>query len=147
MLFSRNSPKPIRISPLSHTETTLSRTSFHSSKDDTRLNSPSSRIIIGPSISVHGVTAQAFPGRSIFICVPTDRNPPAASIETGFNPAAANPVALLLPYLSLNPPGSPGSPKIGLPAITSSMYLEISGICLLLKPSDLISSFLPLLAN
>ena len=73
-------------------------------------------------MSTHGVTAQAFPGPSIFIWVPTERNPPNASIVIGFRPAAASPVALLLPYLSLKPPGSRGSPKTGLPAITSSMY-------------------------
>ena len=147
LLFSRNSPKPMRISPLSQTETTLSLMAPHSFTVSTLRNSPSSRITIGPSISVQGVTAQAFPGLSIFICVPTERKPPAASIDTGFRPAAANPVALLLPYLSLNPPGSHGSPNIGRPAMTSSIYLEISGICLLWKLLDLDGSSLPFLAN
>ena len=67
LLFSRNSPNPIRISPLSQIETTLSLIIAQSSMVSTLLNSPSSRITIGPSISVHGVTAQALPGRSIFI--------------------------------------------------------------------------------
>ena len=121
MLFSRNSPKPTSISPESHKLTTLSLTLFHSSSESIRWNPPSSSNTIGPSISTVGVTAAAFPGRSTFIWVPTARNPCKACIETGLTPAAASPEALLRPYLSLNAPGWPGSPKTGRPAITSFM--------------------------
>ena len=100
---------------------------------------------MGPSISTHGVTAQALPGRSVFIWVPTERNPPSACIDTGFTPAAASPEARLLPYLSLNPPGSQGSPKTGRPAMTSSMYRLTLVISRLLMP--LASSVLPLPTN
>ena len=121
LLFSKNSPNPIRISPLSHMEITSFLIASHSSNEEIIRYSPSANRTVGPSMSMQGVTAQAFPGLSIFICVPTEMKPPAASIEIGFIPAAARPVARLRPYLSLKPPGSPGSPKIGLPAITSSM--------------------------
>ena len=108
---------------------------------------PSSSSTVGPSMSMHGVTAQALPGLSTFIWVPTDRNPPRASIETGFTPAAASPEARLLPYRSLNPPGSPGSPKTGLPAIMSSMKRLTLGISLLLTPSSLSAPALSLPTN
>ncbi len=121
LLFSKNSPNPIRISPLSQIETTSFRMESHSPNEEIIRYSPSDNSTVGPSMSMQGVTAQALPGLSIFICVPTEMKPPAASIEIGFIPAAARPVARLRPYLSLKPPGSPGSPKIGLPAMTSSM--------------------------
>ena len=53
-----------------------------------------------------------------------------ACMLAGFKPAAARPVVLLLPYLSLNPPGFEGSPKTGLPAIMSPMYRESGLTCL-----------------
>ena len=67
LLFSRNSPKPTRNSPLSHSETTRSLTSRHSVAVSMRLKVPSSSRTDGPSISTEGVTAAAFPGLSVFI--------------------------------------------------------------------------------
>ena len=96
---------------------------------------------MGPSISTAGVTAAAFPGRSTFIWVPTARNPCIASIETGLIPAAANPEALLRPYLIRKAPGWLGSPKTGRPAITSSMNRESVLITLRLKEFSCSSVF------
>ena len=96
---------------------------------------------------MHGVAAQALPGLSVFSCVPTEINPPCASIETGLKPAAARPVARLLPYLSLNPPGSPGSPNTGRPAMTSSMYRSTFEITLRLTFSSPSEALLPFPAN
>ena len=130
LLFSRNSPKPDKISPESHIVITLSEQDLHSSTVDIRRYEPSLSNTVGPSKSMHGVAAQALPGRSVFICVPTEMNPPWASIDTGFTPAAARPVARLLPYLRRNAPGSPGPPNTGRPAITSCMNLSFFGITL-----------------
>ena len=99
---------------------------------------------MGPSTDDVGVTAHAFPGLSIFIWVPTERKPPRACILTGLRPAAARPVVRLLPYLRRNPPGSQGSPNTGLPAIMSSMYVELGLIALCFRLAVASVSFLPL---
>ena len=49
-------------------------------------NLPSFRSTIGPSASSQGVTAHAFPGRSIFICVPTVRKSSTTTIVAGAMP-------------------------------------------------------------
>ena len=72
--------------------------------------------------------AQAFPGRSIFIWVPIVIKSSIASIQAGLTEAAASPEGLDLPYLNLNPPGSCGAPKTGLPAIISFMNLVMGSI-------------------
>ena len=70
-----------------------------------------------------------------------------AAIPAAFIEPAANPDALLRPYLNLNPPLASGSPKTGLPAIISFINLLIGLTCLLLKESELSASLFFFSAN
>ena len=88
----------------------------------------------GPSAISQGVIAQALPGLSIFICVPTAMKSSMADIEAALQEPAASPDGRALPYLRRNPPGSRGAPKTGLPAMMSFMNLEITGTLRDLKP-------------
>ena len=108
-------------SPLSQIESTSSCILCHISADWMRPYRPLFSNTVGPSKSSQGTTAQALPGRSIFIWVPTARKSPIACIEAGWTPAAASPDVRGRPYRRRNPPGVLGSPKTGRPAIISRM--------------------------
>ena len=102
----------------------------------------------GPSLSSHGVMAQALPGRSIFICVPTVMKSSMAAMHAGLALAAAKPEGRARPYLKRKPPASRGAPKTGLPAMMSFMNLEMGATCRDVNPFVPPSSFsLPLAAN
>ena len=71
LLFSRNSPNPSNISPESQIEYTLFFTCSHLETVLIVSKFPLFSNMVGPSMSIQGVTAHALPGLSIFICVPT----------------------------------------------------------------------------
>jgi len=82
---------------------------------------PSLVLIIGPSIVSHAVIEAAFPGLSIFSCVPVAMKSSSKCMVAGFIEAAENPDTRDLPYLSLNPPNAIGCVITGLPATRSDM--------------------------
>ena len=93
--------------------------------------------------------AHAFPGRSIFICVPMVMKSSIASMEAVLVEAAARPEGRARPYRSRKPPASSGAPKTGRPAMISLMNLVMVGTFLDLKtgPIPSFSFSLPREAN
>ena len=79
------------ISPLSQIERISGRIFRSFSLSSIRKNCPDDRTTHGPSESALGVTAHAFPGRSIFICVPMVMKSSRTNIEAGLSDAAASP--------------------------------------------------------
>ena len=138
-----NSPYPITSSPLSHICLTFARTRAKLGASSKRAKRPSSRTTHGPSVSSEGVMAHAFPGRSIFICVPMVMKSSKASIEAVLVEAAAKPDGRARPYLSRNPPACNGPPNTGRPAMMSFMNFVMGGTFLDLKtsPSSVCFSF------
>ena len=134
---------------MSQTIETLSRIVWNDLASSSRKKRPSRNTTHGPSVSSDGVIAQAFPGRSIFICVPIVMKSSIANIHAVFADAAASPEGRLRPYLSRNPPGCKGAPKTGLPAIISFINFVIGAtfLDLNLLALPLLSSSFPLLAN
>ena len=108
LLFSKKSPKLIRISPTS----IILEMSFvclaASSSVSILTTSPLVSLTVGPSMVLTGAAATAFPGSSTLTWVPAARKSPRMVMVAGLNPAAARPVFLDLPYLNLNPPGREG---------------------------------------
>ena len=124
-LFSRNSPYGTRISPRSAIRLTFGRSSRASDSVVTAMKSPLSRTTSGPSIESHGVTAPAFPGRSVLICVPTAMNSSRMTIVAGWRPRDASPFARLFPYRSRSPPARLGWQRTGRPARMFSMNVSL----------------------
>ena len=78
---------------------------------------------IGPSIVSQGVIVVAFPGLSVFSCVPVAMYLFSMCIVAGCMLWQEYPLILFLPYLNLNPPSLRGYPNTGLPATRSVMYV------------------------
>ena len=129
-----NSPYPRTNSPLSQIDDIFDLSFWKDSTSLYCLNSPLFKIAQGPSAISQGVIAHAFPGLSIFICVPTVMKSSIAAIDAALQEPAASPDGLARPYLSRNPPASRGAPKTGLPAIISFINLEITGTLLDVNP-------------
>ncbi|MBA7546580.1 hypothetical protein ES705_38972 [subsurface metagenome] len=107
------------ISPKSTISATSPLTLRTASTEFNLTRSPFFNFTVGPSMESTGTTQPAFPGSSVFICVPAAVNP-SKDIVSGFNPTAASPELRARPYRSRKEPFADGRPNTGLPAIKSA---------------------------
>ncbi len=103
------------------------------------MRSPFCNSTMGPSIWSQGVPMVPFPGRSVFIWVPTVMKLSRMNMVAGLIAVEASPAVRARPYLRRNPPFREGWDSTGLPAMTSPMYLDDGGI-IGISPFSLVGS-------
>jgi len=125
-LFSMNSPKLTRYSPRSRIFSTPFCSFSASSGSLIQRTSPFASLTVGPLIESTGTTPPAFPGRSVFNCVPVAMKSSTMCIVAGWTPAVANPWFRARPYRSRKAPAADGCPNTGRPAMRSRRYLFVA---------------------